>query len=154
MVELLLCEGPTKSGSLDCRDALVAVVLVVVDDASVFCFFLAVVEVFGCVRGFLILVSLPSVAVVELPLLTAALGSFFLRTLLGAAVLAMLFLASVWPVVVVVAEASFSTPPPTFTWIVELPECRSEFGCVAVASAAVDGDSGDFGGDESSGEEL
>lgn len=52
MVELLLCEDPTNSVSLDCRDA---VVLVTADDASVFCLFLAVVEALACVRGFLIL---------------------------------------------------------------------------------------------------
>ena len=84
MVELLLCEDPTKSVSLDCRDDAVAVGFVVADDVSVFSFFLAVVEALGCVRGFLILASLPSVAVVELPF--GALGSLFLRTLLGAAV--------------------------------------------------------------------
>lgn len=66
----------------------------------------------------------------------------------------MLFLARVWPVVVVAAEATFSTPPPTFTWIVEFRECNPEFVCVVVTSAAADGESGDFGGDESSGEEL
>ncbi len=71
-------------------------------------------------------------------------------------VMLLLFLARVWPVVVVVvvAEATFSTPPPILTWIVECPECRFAFGCVAATSAAADGDSGDFGGDESSGEEL
>ena len=57
--------------------------------------------------------------------------------------------------VVVVPEATFSTPPPPiFTWMVELDECKSAFGRVAAARAAADGDSGDFGGDESSGEEL
>lgn len=66
----------------------------------------------------------------------------------------MLFLARVWPVVVVGTEAIFSTPPPIFTWMVELGECKSAFVCVAVARAAAEGDSGDFGGDESSGEEL
>lgn len=66
----------------------------------------------------------------------------------------MLFLARAWPVVVVGTEAIFSTPPPIFTWIVELGECKSAFVCVAVASAAAEGDSGDLGGDESSGEEL
>lgn len=74
-------------------------------------------------------------------------GSFFLRTLLGAEVVvltSLLFLARVWPVVVVlvVAEATFSTPPPIFTCMVESPEC---------GFAAADGDSG---GEESSGEEL
>lgn len=52
MVELLLCDGPTNSVSLDCRDA---VVLLPVDDASAFCLFLAVVEALACVRGFLVL---------------------------------------------------------------------------------------------------
>ncbi len=65
MVEWLLCEGPTKSVNLDCREAPDAVVFVAVDNTSVFCRFLAVVEVLGCVRGFLGLVSLPSVAAVE-----------------------------------------------------------------------------------------
>lgn len=55
---------------------------------------------------------------------------------------------------VVAAEATFSTPPPTFTRIVELAECKFAFGCVVVTTAAADGESGDFGGDESSGEEL
>jgi len=56
--------------------------------------------------------------------------------------------------VVVAAEATFSTPPPSFTWIVEFRECKPGFVCVVVTSAAADGESGDFGGDESSGEEL
>lgn len=65
MVEWLLCEGPTKWVSLDCRDAPDAVVFGADDVVSVFCLFLAVVEVLGCDRGFLVLASLPSVAVVE-----------------------------------------------------------------------------------------
>lgn len=84
MVELLLCEGPTESVNLDCRDVPDAVVLATVDDASVLCLFLAAVEVLGCVRGFLGLESFPSVAVVEPPFPAPA--SFFLRTLFGAAV--------------------------------------------------------------------
>ncbi len=114
-------------------------------DASTFCLFLAVADVPGCARGFFGFDSLPSVAAVKLPF---AVGSFFLRGFFGAAAsVVVLFLARLW--VAVVAEASLSTPPPTFTLIVELSVV-----CLAVGIAASDGDSGDFGGDESSGEEL
>lgn len=154
------CDDPTKSMILGCRDA-VEVVGLMPADASNFCLFLDVAEVLGVDLGFLGLDSLPSVAVAEFPLFVVVDvvdGSFFLRGFFGAVaiVVVLLDLARLMDV----AELVLSTSPPALRSRKELCECgfafafAFAFACVAAEVGARDGDSGDFGGDERSGEEL
>ena len=151
-----MCDDATRWVILDCREA-GPVAGLVSKDASDFCFFLDAVddeidEAAGArFRG---LGSLASGAPAGL-LLLFAVASLFLRGFLGAAVVVGADSLASLVAVFVLADDDFTPPTLCARW----EGCDCESAClvrpsVGAGDAPVVGESGDLGGDESSGEEL